>query len=121
MAATAQQAIQARIDAQQILDTIEYGLRSIRACGGAMYCTGVHAGQLERARQEAAGIGYTVRYLNGAADAGMIAVELREAKAAARELLAECKADVKAIGTVRQLRLALAATTADTHEYALGA
>jgi hypothetical protein len=98
---SAQAALQLRIDAQQLLDSIEYGLRSIRACGGERYCTGIHAGQLAAAKAAAASIG---------------CAELRDAKAEAAGLLKAAKADLKAIGGVRQLRLAL-----EAHDYELTA
>lgn len=110
--------LQHRIEAQQLLDDIDYGLRSIKACGSALHCTGLHAGQLSRACDAAAlfldSTGESIYYAQDTA------LRLREAKAIARETLAETKAIIREeIGTVRQLRLAIAAESA--HEMELAA
>lgn len=99
---TAAQLLQERIDAQQSLDAIEYGLRSIEACDGWLYCTGIHAGQLVRACYEAGrvlGRDGAVVLDNGCARL------LRLARDQARARLKAAKVDC---GGVRQLRLALA-------------
>lgn len=102
--------MQLRIDAQQALDGIEYALRSIKACGGSTFCTGIHAGQLARGIHAAADIGITIESNGrdgwGAPD--LRAEGLREAKKQATELLKLAKADLKAIGGIKQLRLAFA-------------
>lgn len=104
-AAATQAAIQAAIAAQQSLDTIEYGLRSVKVCGGAYRCTGPHAGQLSAACAEAGAV---------LGQAGAVQLDngteflLRRAKAEARLTLDAAKAERKAIGGIRQQRLALA-------------
>lgn len=89
---TAAGAVQARIDAQQNYDALVYGLRNL---GGVNY-------EAVRAREVAEELlgHYVASDLSG--------WELRRAKKVAAEQLAEAKAAVKAIGTARQLRLALA-------------
>jgi hypothetical protein len=112
-------AMQLRIDAQQAHDAIDYALRSVRECGGSVFCTGVHAVQLEAGRAAAASIGSVVGYNNGDRWTDRVKSDLIAAKKDAAELVKAAKADLKAIGGVRQLRLALA--TGDGHEYALAA
>lgn len=102
----ARAALQEIIDAQQSYDAIEYGLRSIKTCGGAFHCVGPHAGQLTVALYEAGrllGRGGPIPRDNG------IKVLLQAAKVKAAARLKAAKAARKAFGGVRQLRLAIAA------------
>lgn len=105
----AQAMLQGQIETQQLLDDVEYALRSIEMCGGTHSCVGVHAGQLHRGAAAAAMVldctTDTVLYSQG----GHGTVDrLREAKAIYRETLKESKATVKLFGSRAQLRLALA-------------
>lgn len=97
--------IQATITAQQQLDDIEYGLRSIKACRGIFFCTGIHGGQVAKAAAAAAqvlGVEYAeVRYSQG--EHGCPA-KLREAKKIAQGELANAKARKRAVGTAPQIR-----------------
>lgn len=117
--------LQHRIEAQQLLDDIEYGLRSIKACSGSRYCTGVHAAQLDRASSAAALFldleAETVRFAGNDFHRDATAERLREAKTIARETLAETKLAMKQFGWTgaRQLRLGIAEQGA--HEGALAA
>jgi hypothetical protein len=107
--------LQERIDAEQSLATIEYGLRSLDLCG--IYgCTGLHAGQLVNARYEAG----RVLGRDGAIgeDNGTKRL-LRLARDQAREWLKTVKAEIREQGGIRQLRLAIAAEGA--HDSALAA
>lgn len=120
---SAQVLVQEKIDITQWLDDIEYGLRSVKACGGERYCTGVHAAQLYRASAAAAivldstaeNVFHSSTYHNGIRNT---AGKLREARDIFRECLRETKAELKAIGGVKQLRLAL---ESGGHDYALAA
>lgn len=128
---TAQTLLQEKIDISQWLDDIEFGLRSIKACNGALYCTNIHAAQLYRAAS-AAGVVLDRTAETIVASDGLIEYEeggrtrrgfnvegrLKQARAIFRECLAETKAELKAIGGVRQLRLAL---ESGGHDYALAA
>lgn len=101
--------LQSQIETQQLLDDVEYALRSIKTCGSTHSCVGVHAGQLHRGAAAAAKVlgceTATVLYSQG----GHGTVDkLREAKGILRETLAETKAIVKGFGKRSQLRLALA-------------
>lgn len=42
--------MQSQIETQQLLDDVEYALRSIKTCGSTHSCGGVHAGQLQIGR-----------------------------------------------------------------------
>lgn len=116
---SAQTLVQEKIDISQWLDDIKYGLRSIKTCGGERYCTGVHAAQLYRASAAAAivldstaeNVYHSSTYENGIRNT---AAKLREARDIFRECLKETKAELKAIGGIKQLRLAL-----DGHTYEL--
>lgn len=113
--------LQHRIEAQQLLDDIEYGLRSIKVCGSALHCTGVHAGQLDRACEAAALFldrePSAIRHSQGGHGTRE---RLLEAKKIAAETLKETKAVIREeIGTATQLRLAIAAQSA--HEMELAA
>lgn len=128
--------LQSQIEAQQQLDAIEYGLRSMKVCGGWNRCVGIHAGQLARARHEAAKVlgryvaaeGDAHEATGGVHDGALIAVQLDNgckgllelAKKTAAESLKAVKAEVKAQGTMAQRRLLLVAE-AGAHEYALAA
>jgi hypothetical protein len=93
------------IDAKERADTLDYGLRSIKACGTEHACTGAHGAQLVRAKYEAS------RILRGTEDQwhAMDAHWIREALRRAREELKSAAAAKKSIGGIRQLRLAIAA------------
>lgn len=101
--------MQSQIETQQLLDDVEYALRSIKTCGSTHSCGGVHAGQLHRGAAAAAKVldceAATVLYAQGGHGT---AAKLREAKGILRETLAETKAIVKGFGKRSQLRLALA-------------
>lgn len=107
---TAQALLQARIDAQQDYDAVVYGLRSISTCGSSHSCVGVHAGQLHRAAWAAARAldreANSILYAGGGHSTGFL---LKQAKDVLAERLKAAKAELKAVGGVRQLRLALAA------------
>lgn len=111
---------QSKIDTAQLLDEIEYALRSIKACGSAHYCTGPHAGQLARGCAAAGEFldltADTILYSQGGHGT---AARLREAKTIAKATLAETNAAIKACGTLAQRRLAFTAEA--THEHALAA
>lgn len=115
---TAQTIMQDRIDAQQALDAIEYGLRSIKACGSPATCTGPHAGQLAEARRIAESYGLTISGQNDPWS-GATAASLRTAKAELKALLADITAELKALGGIRQLRMTFAAEAA--HDFELTA
>lgn len=102
---TATQTMQTWIEAKESVATLDYGLRSIKTCRGEWYCTGPHARQLADARREAACI---LRGDAGQAPA-MDARWIREALRQAREWLKYVEQERKAIGGLRQLRLAIAA------------
>ena len=114
--------LQHRIEAQQLLEDIDYALRSIRECGSANYVgKGVHFYQLERGCEAAAlfldSTATAVRYAGGGHGCK---ARLLEAKKIAAETLKETKAIIREqFGTARQLRLAIAAEGA--HEMALAA
>lgn len=106
----AREALQERIDAQESYDAIVYGLRSIKVCRGALYCTGPHAGQLARAKTEAASVlGEPV--LSVVTDTYreyQVTLKIQAAKVKAAERLRAAKAALKGLGGVKQLRLAIA-------------
>lgn len=106
---TATQTMQSWIDAQQDLDAIEYGLRSIKTCGSA-WATGPHAGQIARAESAAEKIlGKSMsKYHPG------YTWDLQQAKRKARLSRDEARAGKKALGGIRQLRLALRDEWADS-------
>lgn len=101
----ASQTIQKWIIAKERVATLDYGRRSITECGGEHRCTGPHGAQLVRAKYEAA------RTLRGDESqwAAMDSYWIRHALKQARAELKTIEAEKKAIGTVRQLRLAIAA------------
>lgn len=108
---TAADAIQRRIEAQQQLDTIEYGLRSIKTCGSeySARCYEAHACQLAEACKAGAQVlGREAIH----ADGSSATYWLKVAKRKAYEELVAAKAAVKEFGNVRQLRLALEGGTA---------
>lgn len=104
---------QGLIDATQILDDIEYGIRSIKECGSNWHCTGIHGAQLHRAAAAAALLldSSTQTILNaGASSSQGTKYRLLDARKIARETLKESKQALKDFGAggKRQLRLALA-------------
>lgn len=107
----AQEIIQTRIAAQQDLDAIIYGQRTLEWTGGKAYGISREYGAPDwaiiqwHAAVEAAGRhGENVNHeLDGGA-----AWKLRKAKKTAQAALAEAKAAEKALGGKRQLRIALA-------------
>lgn len=102
--------IQRCIAAQQDAEDIDYGLRSIKECGGRWYCTGIHAGQVAKASAVAARLlGVETAAVLHAAGGHGCAAKLREAKALARDALKEAQAAKKELGGIKQIRLALAA------------
>lgn len=103
-ATVAQSAIQSRIDAQQTLDAIEYGIRSVELCGHAYGCSVCHTAQIVAGCQAATRVlGRLV-----AQDNGTLRL-LKAARKQQREVVKAIAADVRAIGTARQIRMAMAA------------
>lgn len=126
--------LQEQIEETQLLSDIEYALRSIKACGGARYCTGIHAAQLARGLAIAADLdGCTIDTIKGRCYSGFggtysdgaLLIALRESKALLAEMLKETKGTIKQLGTLAQRRLALTdeltLTAAASHEYGLAA
>lgn len=106
---TVGEVIQARIAAQERFDAIVYGQRTLEAMGGHSYGISAEWGaadwalaQWDAAKAAAASFGID---LDGSADEW----RLRQAKKAATEARQAADGAVKAIGTKRQQRLALAA------------
>lgn len=106
--------LQAVIDAQERVDTIEYGIRAIRAehlaFGRNLQGHAWQHRQWHAARVAATELGYELPYdpcyVVGVAG---IRKTLREAKASAKTLLDGVKAERKVLGgTAAQLRLAVA-------------
>lgn len=96
--------IQARIDAQQTLDAIEYGIRSIKVCKSAWGSSPAHCAQITAGCQAATRLlGRFVTQDNGTLRT------LLAAKKSASEALKAAKAEQAQIGNARQIRLALAA------------
>jgi hypothetical protein len=109
MTMRAQTLMQDRIDAEQWLSDVEYALRSIKACGSSLHCTGVHAGQLSRGLAVAREwVDFSTLHARTGSEGSYTATALRDARDQLRELLKGIKAELKAIGGVKQLRLALA-------------
>lgn len=113
---------QAKIETVQLLDDVEYALRSIKVCGSAHSCVGVHGGQLVR------GCAAAAQVLDSTTDGVMysggghnVTMKLREAKAILRECVKDTNDRLREMGGVKQLRLAIAAAGADTHEMGLAA
>lgn len=127
MAITMATILQWKIEATELRDAIDYALRSIKACGGDRYCTGIHAGQLYRGCEAAAlFLDYATAdgILYSADETGRCNTKARltDALKIARETLAETDAILKAQGTLAQRRMLLADAMADdTHEMALAA
>lgn len=119
---SAQTLLQEKIDITQWLDDIEYALRSLRLCGRANACTGVHAAQVWRGCEAGAIVLDTsadlLRYSCDSSGYCNLAARLRDARGIFRECIADTKSELKLIGGVRQLRLAL---ESDGHEYELAA
>jgi hypothetical protein len=126
---TARETIQARIDAQERYDAIEYGRRTLEAIGGDIDLTGRRIGAYERyaaRRDDRLRTGWATAQWEAAQAAARELGEdlyeapggyrddgakwkLRKAKKRAAADLKAAKAAVRAIGGRRQLRLALAA------------
>lgn len=103
---TAERAIQNRVEAEQVAEAIKYGQRAMEAGRGRVGCA-IAGGWME-AQCEAA---ITVaEYL---IDADVTSTNatwmLKRAAKIAKAQVAEAKAAVKAVGTQRQLRIAMAA------------
>lgn len=101
---SAQQTIQARLDSQQTMDTITYGIRSVQLCRGARGSSPAHCAQIEAACEAA-----SVLLDRGVFPDNSTLWFLRMAKRAAGEALAEAKRAESEIGTRSQARFALAA------------
>lgn len=99
MGTVAQSAIQDVIDAQQTIDAIEYGIRSIETCRGHHGASACHVAQIETALAEA-GVSRGATY-------GLTLKALKAERAEWRELLKGAIAARRQIGNARQLRLAL--------------
>lgn len=98
--------IQARIDAQQTFEAIDYGLRSIKVCRGAYGASPCHVAQIAAACEAGAmvlGREQPIGLDNGT---GFV---LKRAKQEARVALAAAREAEKELGNRRQVRLALAA------------
>jgi hypothetical protein len=117
---TAQETIQRQIDAQQRLDTIEYGIRALRERARTGTYSAGDIDEIYRQDQYGKQILRACQLTGEAWDLNLDA-RLREARDAAREELREAKAARKGFGGIRQLRLALAETAADTFELAAAA
>ncbi|MCA1571185.1 MAG: hypothetical protein LC798_12880 [Chloroflexi bacterium] len=96
--------LQTYIDAQQDVDALTYGLRSIKTCGRVSTCTGPHAGQLVRAAQTAARV--LGRVIVPSDDPTVTPWLIREALKLAKDDLKLAKSER---GGRKQERLALAA------------
>lgn len=96
--------VQARIDAQQDYDAIEYGIRSIKVSRNAFGASATHSAQIIAGCQAATRA--TGAFV--AQDYGTLRA-LRAAKKAAGEHLLAARDAEKAIGSRRQIMLALAA------------
>lgn len=107
----AAQEIQRVIDAQQDLDALTYGLRSLDQYRPitAASCAGAHYGQAERAAIIATRLLERIEGAEVERDLSSAAWWIRMAKKKAQENLREAKAARKALGGLRQQRLALAA------------
>lgn len=101
---TAATAVQEWIDAQQTLNAIEYGIRSIAVSRNPYGASGIHAAQIVRGCQAATRV--LGRFV--AQDASTLYF-LKQARKQQRDAVKAAAEDRKAFGTARQQRLALAA------------
>jgi hypothetical protein len=101
---TAATTVQEWIEARETVEALEYGIRSIKVCRSPYGASACHVAQITAACQAATRV--LGRFV--AKDAGTLRL-LREAKREASEQLKAAAAEKQAIGSARQLKLALAA------------